>query len=257
MVALKTPIGEEAAATPEDSAPKTKRARSRTKDRAEAGVPLADAPLTPRRGKTRDGAAACPATPKLVVIEIPDSESDLTASPAQGGSPFKVVASPRPVPSSRRSTPRQRGTHRRARSSVVESGHDLADDVSDSGGGSGTEAALAAGDTGNAEAGDLSLLASATAPATDAQLTVFQAITRAVTTAPRSRDAARPSWHEKVLMYDPVVTEDLAAWLNEGQLDRVGFDSEVDADEVKRWCASKSVCCMGRATTRGKERKRV
>ncbi|KAJ4287880.1 5'-flap endonuclease [Collariella sp. IMI 366227] len=33
---------------------------------------------------------------------------------------------------------------------------------------------------------------------------------------------ASPSWHEKMLMYDPIVIEDLTTWLNAGQLDRVG-----------------------------------
>ncbi|KAK4143960.1 uncharacterized protein C8A04DRAFT_36998 [Dichotomopilus funicola] len=69
----------------------------------------------------------------------------------------------------------------------------------------------------------------------------FQSITRAIQSAPRSTDPSKPSWHEKMLMYDPIIIEDLAAWLNAGQLDRVGFDEEVTPWEVKEWCASKSV----------------
>ena len=88
------------------------------------------------------------------------------------------------------------------------------------------------------------------------QATVFSCITKAIVTAPATRDAAHPSWHEKILMYDPVILEDLAAWLNAGQLDRVGYDREVSSGEVKRWCESKSVCCLWKVNLRGRERKR-
>lgn len=99
---------------------------------------------------------------------------------------------------------------------------------------------------------DLSL----TASPTSREANLFEFITKAVTTAPRSADARDPSWHEKMLMYDPVVLEDLAAWLNSGQLDRVGYDSEVAPGEVKKWCESKSVCCLWRFNLNGQERKR-
>jgi hypothetical protein len=59
-----------------------------------------------------------------------------------------------------------------------------------------------------------------------------------------------------MLLYDPIVVEDLAGWLNSGQLTAVGYDEEVSAAEVKKWCESKSVCCLWRDTHRGKERKR-
>ncbi|TLS25578.1 hypothetical protein PpBr36_07306 [Pyricularia pennisetigena] len=72
------------------------------------------------------------------------------------------------------------------------------------------------------------------------QAELFLCITRAVKSAPRSTDPAKPSWHEKMLMYDPIVLEDLAAWLNAGQLDRVGYDGEVAPTDVKMWCESKS-----------------
>lgn len=91
---------------------------------------------------------------------------------------------------------------------------------------------------------------------TDQQVALFKAITQAVITAPQSSDPTNPSWHEKMLMYDPVILEDLTAWLNSGQLDRVGCDREVSPGEVKRWCESKSVCCLWRVNLRGKERKR-
>ncbi|RYP89931.1 hypothetical protein DL770_003952 [Monosporascus sp. CRB-9-2] len=93
---------------------------------------------------------------------------------------------------------------------------------------------------------------------TDAQqATLFTLITRAVTTAPRSSSHEEPSWHERMLLYDPVVLEDLAAWLNAGQLARVGWDGpEVAPADVKRWCEARSVVCLWRVNMRGKERKR-
>ena len=85
---------------------------------------------------------------------------------------------------------------------------------------------------------------------------IFGYITKAVTSAPRTQDPENPSWHEKMLMYDPIILEDLTAWLNSGQLDRVGCDQEVSPEDVKRWCESKSVCCLWRVNLHGKERKR-
>jgi hypothetical protein len=86
---------------------------------------------------------------------------------------------------------------------------------------------------------------------------LFRCITQAIITAPRSSDPSNPNWHEKMLMYDPVILEDLTAWLNAGQLDRVGYDGEVSPELVKKWCESKSVCCLWRENLRGKERKRL
>jgi hypothetical protein len=100
---------------------------------------------------------------------------------------------------------------------------------------------------------ETSLLASPTTQ----QVSVFRHITQAVVGAPRSADPASPSWYEKMLMYDPVILEDLTAWLNAGQLDRVGYEGEVAPGDVKRWCESRSVCCLWRVNLRGKERKRL
>jgi len=99
---------------------------------------------------------------------------------------------------------------------------------------------------------EMSLAASPTSQ----QSALFSHITMAVTTAPRTTDPQKPSWHEKMLMYDPIVLEDLAAWLNAGELDRVGYDEEVSPHDVKRWCESKSICCLWRVNLAGKERKR-
>jgi Slx4 endonuclease len=61
-----------------------------------------------------------------------------------------------------------------------------------------------------------------------------------------SRDHQRdPTWHEKILMYEPIVLEDLATWLNTEGLRLVGEDREVSALEVRAWCEMKGVCCYG------------
>ncbi|KAK3309400.1 uncharacterized protein B0T15DRAFT_515389 [Chaetomium strumarium] len=99
---------------------------------------------------------------------------------------------------------------------------------------------------------ETSLMASPTSQ----QVSLFRYITQAVVSAPPTKDPARPSWHEKMLMYDPIILEDFTAWLNSGQLDRVGYDGEVAPGDVKKWCESKSVCCLWRVNLRGKERKR-
>ncbi|KAG6031331.1 hypothetical protein E4U41_007611 [Claviceps citrina] len=91
---------------------------------------------------------------------------------------------------------------------------------------------------------------------TDAECSLFDYITRAITTAPRTTDPTAPSWHEKILLYDPIVLEDLATWLNSGQLTRVGCDEETSPVELKKWCESKSICCLWKVNLRGKERKR-
>ncbi|KAI8624788.1 hypothetical protein F5Y19DRAFT_302999 [Xylariaceae sp. FL1651] len=91
---------------------------------------------------------------------------------------------------------------------------------------------------------------------TDQQADLFKHITKAVTSAPRSQDPLKPSWYEKMLLYDPIVLEELASWLNGGELTRVGYDGEVSPFDVKKWCESKSVICLWRQNLNGKERKR-
>ncbi|RKL00646.1 Structure-specific endonuclease subunit SLX4 [Fusarium oxysporum] len=95
-----------------------------------------------------------------------------------------------------------------------------------------------------------------TATQSDQEALLFDHITNAVTSAPRTTNPQEPSWHEKILIYDPIVLEDLAAWLNTGELSRVGYDGEINPNDVKKWCESKSICCLWRISLRGKERKR-
>jgi len=79
---------------------------------------------------------------------------------------------------------------------------------------------------------------------TAAQKHLFFKITKAITTFPPTTDPKHPTWHEKILMYDPIVLEDLAAWLNTEGLGRVGVDEEVGTAVVRAWCEEKSVCCL-------------
>ncbi|KAJ5384869.1 hypothetical protein N7517_002780 [Penicillium concentricum] len=75
-------------------------------------------------------------------------------------------------------------------------------------------------------------------------------ITQAVRVQPRlsplssSRGScSRPTWHEKILMYDPIILEDFTAWLNVEGLGLVGEDREVSTASVREWCESKGICC--------------
>ena len=52
-------------------------------------------------------------------------------------------------------------------------------------------------------------------------------VTEAVTTFPPTHDMRNLTFYEKMLLYDPIVLEDLAAWLNTEGLKRVGVDDEV------------------------------
>jgi hypothetical protein len=64
-----------------------------------------------------------------------------------------------------------------------------------------------------------------------------------------------PTWHEKILLYDPIVLEDLATWLNTKGLALVDEDGEVSAFEVKEWCESNGICCLWRGGWRGQKSK--
>ncbi|KAL3492634.1 hypothetical protein BJX62DRAFT_104743 [Aspergillus germanicus] len=69
-------------------------------------------------------------------------------------------------------------------------------------------------------------------------------ITKAVRAQPRNgHSATRPSWHEKMLMYDPIYLEDFTAWLNAEGLNLVHEDRELGAGLVRRWCESNGICC--------------
>ena len=92
--------------------------------------------------------------------------------------------------------------------------------------------------------------------ATSSQRLLFKHISSAVINASPAKDASNLSWHEKILMYDPIILEDLTVWLNTGALEKAGWDGEVDPKEVKKWCESKSICCLWKENLRGGTRSR-
>ncbi|KAL4808941.1 hypothetical protein BDV18DRAFT_133546 [Aspergillus unguis] len=69
--------------------------------------------------------------------------------------------------------------------------------------------------------------------------------------SPASR-RKKPSWHEKILLYDPIYLEDFTAWLNTEGLDLVDEDREVNAGFVRQWCESKGICCCYRVKKAGR-----
>lgn len=76
--------------------------------------------------------------------------------------------------------------------------------------------------------------------------TLLSHITQAITTFPSTHSSTNPTFHEKILLYDPIVIEDLTVWLNTKGLGRVGVDEEVSGLLVKEWCEQRSVCCFWR-----------
>ena len=85
---------------------------------------------------------------------------------------------------------------------------------------------------------------------------LFSQITKAITTYPPTHDPKNLTWHEKMLMYDPIVLEDLTIWLNTEGLGKVGEDDEVCPAFVKEWCEENSICCLWRENLRGGARGR-
>ncbi|GAB1738470.1 hypothetical protein NU219Hw_g3276t1 [Hortaea werneckii] len=115
---------------------------------------------------------------------------------------------------------------------------------------------------------------------------LFPQITQAIRTETPSSNPSQPSWNQKILLYDPIVLEDLTAWLNE----KVGLripvqrkvakkhqsrgksgekkvdenedhDAEVKDEEVRgwmvqKWCEERSICCLWKEGLRGGVRSR-
>ncbi|RCI12969.1 hypothetical protein L249_0488 [Ophiocordyceps polyrhachis-furcata BCC 54312] len=184
------------------------------------------------------------------------SDSDAESSEAavdnkkRGRRKKKAVDEP-PASAQRSRSPRrkQRSRSKRgAKESRRRSPREIADSQSDSSdGSSGSSSSSSRFDLGEDET-----MTSSLSP-TEQQKELFAHISKAVTTAPRTTSPKQPSWHDKMLLYDPIVLEDLTAWLNSGQLTRVGCDEEASAAEVKAWCESKSICCVWRMSLHGKD----
>ncbi|KAK6436417.1 5'-flap endonuclease [Oleoguttula sp. CCFEE 5521] len=107
---------------------------------------------------------------------------------------------------------------------------------------------------------------------------LFPKITATITTSPPSTDLKDPSWHEKILLYDPIVLEDLTAYLNSKGMrisvrrpkpkvkgkkkgeEKAAMNAEreweVVEEELKgwmvqKWCEELSICCLWREGLRG------
>lgn len=228
-----------AAASKSTTPSPTKRPRGRPRKRstdecpAQDPPPSAQVPETPKRprGRPRKSAEASPSVPKV-----------------------SKRATPKPVDKKRKATSQQ--------NSQVAKVIEIADSESDLASSLNSSPSSPSSICSSAQQVDLTVSLgedtelSLTMASTDSESNLFDYITRAVKTAPRATVAAEPSWHEKILLYDPIVLEDFATWLNSGQLTRVGFDEEISPVAVKKWCESKSICCLWKVNLRGKERKR-
>ncbi|KUL88509.1 hypothetical protein ZTR_05471 [Talaromyces verruculosus] len=85
-------------------------------------------------------------------------------------------------------------------------------------------------------------------------LELQSSITKAIRLQARSKRSLSSSshspqltWHEKILLYEPIILEDFAAWLNTEGFALVCEDREVGVALVRTWCESQGICCTFRA----------
>lgn len=98
--------------------------------------------------------------------------------------------------------------------------------------------------------------ATATTTTTTTNPLLLQTITSAIKSFPPTHCATSLTFYEKILLYDPIVLEDLTVWLNAVGLGRVGEDDEVGVKVVREWCLEQSVCFISREEGWRKKRKR-
>lgn len=91
--------------------------------------------------------------------------------------------------------------------------------------------------------------------ATTTNPSLLQTITSAIKSFPPTHCANSLTFYEKILLYDPIVLEDLTVWLNTVGLGRVGEDDEVGVKVVREWCLEQSVCFISREEGWRKKRK--
>lgn len=84
---------------------------------------------------------------------------------------------------------------------------------------------------------------------------LLQTITSAIKSFPPTHCATSLTFYEKILLYDPIVLEDLTVWLNTVGLGMVGTDDEVGVKVVREWCLEQSVCFVSREEGWRKKRK--
>lgn len=229
--------GESAVHPSTTSTSPVKKPRGRAKKTVSADIDLAESSTGTR---TQKGPVA------EEVLGLPKKQLDRRRKDTASSMP------PPPTPGAKPSTPKRKKAASQADHGAEDS--DLDSEIGASGSSPaqlfspfGSEADIA-----ESEDTEISLNFSPTAQ----QSTLFNHITEAVTSAPRTTDPENPSWHEKMLMYDPIILEELTSWLNSGELTRLGYDDEVAPQDVKKWCESRSVCCLWKGNWHGKERKR-
>lgn len=71
---------------------------------------------------------------------------------------------------------------------------------------------------------------------------LFDQITNTVKGEIATHDIKNLTWHEKILMYDPIIIEDLTSWLS----NKIPLEEGIKGNNllVKAWCESNSVCCL-------------
>ena len=110
-------------------------------------------------------------------------------------------------------------------------------------------------------------------------------ITAHIRSIPPTTDPKKPSWHEKILMYDPIILEDFTAYLNSNTklrtykratqkqikaynnelkmkgnailgLERddqvLATEKELEVHMVRDWCQEMSICCIHAKESRGR-----
>jgi hypothetical protein len=115
--------------------------------------------------------------------------------------------------------------------------------------------------------------------------TICSAITAYIRSIPPTTDPKKPSWHEKILMYDPIVLEDFTAYLNHNAKLRtykratqkqikafnnelkmkgnailgverddqvLAIERELEVYMVRDWCEQMSICCVHAKESRGR-----
>ncbi len=101
------------------------------------------------------------------------------------------------------------------------------------------------------------IVAANLSPSSPSQAVLSNQITLAVTTFQPPTSSLRhncqqnPTFHQKILMYDPIILEDLTAWLNTEGFKYIGEDREVGPMEVREWCEERGICCLWRGGWKG------
>lgn len=73
---------------------------------------------------------------------------------------------------------------------------------------------------------------------------LFPLLTAIVKTEPPTTDPKKPSWHEKILMYDPIIAEDFTDWLKD-RINVEGLEKNgLKPWMVQKWCEENSICCV-------------